>query len=250
MGIGSLRIWLSAALLSGMAACAPAVVQEAPARAPVATITPSPDFPRDARGTAQAFVQVLQRMQPAVERECVQRRRHPISCDFQFVVVDDPALEVNAFQDIDPQGRPIIGFTLAMIAEARNADELAFVIGHEASHHILQHMRLKSASAQKGAAIFGAMASASGANPVAIRNAARLGADVGARYYSKEWELEADYLGTIITLNAGYDPLNGARFFLRIPDPGDRILGSHPSRQQRLDVVGAAISDIRTGRVH
>lgn len=223
---------------------APVIVPADPPRVVIAP--PSPDFPRDARGTARAFVTVLRDMEPQVERECMARRSGPINCDFQFVVVDDP--EINAFQELDNRGRPVIGFTLALIANARNADELAFVIGHEASHHILQHISQKSASAQQGAILFGVLASASGADQAAIVEAQRLGQDFGARYYSKEWELQADYLGAIITASAGFDPMHGAQFFMRLPDPGDRILGSHPARGARLAAVSRAMADLADGR--
>ena len=53
----------------------------------------------------------------------------------------------------------------------------------------------------------------------------------------KDFELEADELGTVITYKAGYNPLIGAKFFDRIPDPGDRFLGSHPPNAQRVQKV-------------
>ena len=61
-----------------------------------------------------------------------------------------------------------------------------------------------------------------------VDEATKLGAQVGARSYSKDFELEADALGTVITHRAGFSPLKGAAFFTRIPDPGDRFLGTHP----------------------
>ncbi|MDB4254950.1 peptidase M48, partial [bacterium] len=36
---------------------------------------------------------------------------------------------------------------------------------------------------------------------------------------------------------AGFDPLNGAQFFFRVPDPGDRFLGTHPANADRLRTV-------------
>lgn len=209
---------------------------------------PSPDFSGGAAEAARAYAAVIRKMEPAVERECVQRRTQPISCDFQFVVDDRPGQEPNAFQTIDNNGRPIIGFTLSLIAEARNADELAFVVGHEASHHILGHLNRKSSAATVGAVILGGLASAYGGSDAAIQGAQEFGAQVGARYYSRDWELEADYLGAIVALNAGYDPQNGAQFFARIPDPGDRILGTHPSRASRMAQVTRAVADYRSGR--
>ena len=41
---------------------------------------------------------------------------------------------------LQAQGRPVIFFTLGLIADARNSDELAFVLGHEAAHHIAGHL--------------------------------------------------------------------------------------------------------------
>lgn len=34
-----------------------------------------------------------------------------------------------------------------------------------------------------------------------------------------------------------YDPLRGAEFFTRIPDPGNRFLGTHPPNAARLETV-------------
>ena len=249
-----------AALVS---ACAPVVIQPATGGAPPATTpdraiivstpspTPSPAANRapGAQSAARAFVSVIRRMEPAIERECVERRTRPINCNFQFVVDDREGQDINAFQTVDAAGRPIIGFTLALIAATRNDDELAFVVAHEASHHILNHLSQKSNAANAGAVILGGLATVYSGNPVAVQTAQRIGASVGTRYYSRDWELEADYLGSVITLNAGYDPRNGARFFERIPDPGNHVLGTHPARAQRIAQVDSAVSDVRSGRM-
>ena len=247
----SARVAATAAALAGCAPVAPVPdVGSGQAPLPVPpTIAPiRADTPNTARGSAMAFVSVIRSMEPAVERECVQRRRSPLNCDFQFVVDDRPGLEPNAFQTLDNAGRPIIGFTLSLIAATRNTDELAFVVGHEASHHILNHIEQKSGAATAGAVILSGIAAAYGADAASIRAAQQVGAQVGARYYSKDWELQADYLGAIVTLNAGYDPVRGAEFFARIPDPGDRVLGSHPSRAQRQAQVAQAVADVASGR--
>jgi len=250
-----IRTWQAvAAITLVLAGCVTAPLPQPGATRPggqaaVIIPAPAPDRPGDASASARTFVSVVSRMEPAVERECLQRRSQPINCDFQFVVDDRAGLEPNAFQTVDPSGRPIIGFTLSLIGEARNADELAFVIGHEASHHILGHINRKTSAATVGAVILGGLASAYGGDPEVIRSAQDFGAQFGARYYSKEWELEADYLGAIITLNAGFDPEHGAQFFARIPDPGDRILGTHPSRSARMSQVARAVADYRAGRV-
>lgn len=238
-----------AGALAGCVAVPPGGVTPTAPGQPTTPVTsvPSPDRPATASAAARSFVTVMRKMEPAVERECLQRRTQPINCDFQFVVDDRAGLEPNAFQTVDSTGRPIIGFTLSLIAAARNDDELAFVVGHEASHHILGHLDQKNRAASAGA-VLGSILGAYAGDVAVVRTAQQIGATISTRSFSKEWELQADYMGALITLNAGYDPRHGARFFERIPDPGDRILGTHPSRAARLAQVDRAVGDYRSGR--
>lgn len=185
---------------------------------------------------ARSFVRVVQTVEPVAEREC-RARTNGVNCDFNIVVDDRPGQPANAFQTVDKRGRPVVAFTLALIAAARNEDELAFVLGHETAHHIAGHIGRQQQNAVAGAVIFAGLATLSGGDASAVRNAQQLGAEVGARSYSKNFELEADALGTIITKTAGYNPLRGAEFFTRIPDPGDKFLGTHPPNASRIDVV-------------
>jgi len=70
-----------------------------------------------------------------------------------------------------------------------------------------------------------------------VETVSRVGATVGARRFSREFELEADAIGTVIAAQAGFDPVRGAEFFTRSPDPGDRFLGSHPPNADRIATV-------------
>jgi predicted Zn-dependent protease len=182
-------------------------------------------------------------VEPVAEREC-RARTSGVNCDFNIAVDDRPDQPANAYQTLDKQGRPVIFFTLGLIADARNADELAFVLGHEAAHHIAGHINRQQQNAVAGAVIFAGLATLSGGSAEAVQNAQRLGAEVGARRYSKDFELEADALGTIITARAGYDPLRGAEFFTRIPDPGDKFLGTHPPNAARIEVVRRTVAGL------
>jgi predicted Zn-dependent protease len=174
--------------------------------------------------------------------EICRARTRGVNCDFRIVIDDRPGMGPNAFQTLDETGRPILGFTLALIADARNADEIAFVLGHEASHHILGHIPQQQQTAMAGAMVAGILAQATGAGSDAVQAAQQMGATVGARRYSRDFELEADALGTEITFYAGYDPVLGAGFFDRLPDPGDQFLGSHPPNSQRKAQVRAVVA--------
>ena len=59
------------------------------------------------------------------------------------------------------------------------------------------------------------------------------------------FELEADALGAEIALRAGFDPVRGAAFFNRLPDPGDQFLGTHPPTANRLAVVAKTVARLR-----
>ena len=208
-----------------------------PAPPPVAQpAAMSPTLPP--RAAAETFLSVVARVEPVAESYC--RSRGTVqNCDFRIVVDDRPGQPPNAFQTLDRSGRPVIGFTLALIADARNADELAFVLGHEAAHHISGHIPKRQDQALSGAVLAGVLAQASGLSPDEVRAAQNIGAEVAARSYSREFELEADALGAEIALRAGYDPVRGTGFFDRLPDPGDRFLGSHPPNAERKALVVA-----------
>ena len=99
------------------------------------------------------------------------------------------------------------------------------------------HIARGQQNAVAGAVFLGGLATATGGTVADVERAQQLGAALGARSYSKEFELEADALGTIITVRSGFSAVRGAQFFNRIPDPGDRFLGTHPPNAARLATV-------------
>ncbi|PRY79555.1 peptidase M48-like protein [Yoonia maritima] len=223
------------ALVLAMAACTPVVVDEGPS---VASLQQTANAPKVSRAQAMNnYRRAVARVEPVAEALC--RQRAPsLNCDFRIVVDDRNGDMVNAYQTLDNNGRPILGFTTGLIAEARNEDEIAFVMAHETAHHIAGHIARQRQNAMVGAALLGGLAGALGTTSAdAINNAQQIGATVGARTYSKNFELEADALGARIAHSAGFDPLRGAQFFFRIPDPGDRFLGTHPANGDRLKTV-------------
>ena len=73
---------------------------------------------------ARSFVNVVNTLEPVAEREC-RARTTGVNCNFNIVVDDRPGQPANAFQTLDKQGRPIVAFTLALIADARWAPVVA-----------------------------------------------------------------------------------------------------------------------------
>ncbi|MBZ0123144.1 MAG: M48 family metalloprotease [Roseovarius sp.] len=208
-------------------------VATGPAGAPAAAPQP---VPRAGAADIERFRTVAARVEPVAEGICRERARNP-SCDFRIVIDDRPGLPPNAYQSLDEGGRPVLAFTLSILADVENADQLAFVMSHEAAHHVAGHIPRQQQNAMTGAILLGGLASLTGAGSSAVDAAVDLGASVGARSYSKDYELEADAIGTVIAHQAGYDPVRGAAYFTRIADPGDRFLGTHPPNARRIETV-------------
>lgn len=240
-----MRITFTVVLSVFLAGCAlpvPVVLGPAPAPGPeqVPVQAPMPTTAISGPSVAQ-FRQVVDRVLPVAIRACRARSRS-LPCDYRIVVDDRPGQPANAFQTLDEAGRPVIGFTVALIEDARSADELAFVLGHEAAHHIAGHIPRAQRSASEGALVGGLLGAVLGLDPGGVETVGRLGATVGQRRFSKDFELEADVLGARIAHDAGYDPIRGVGFFDRLPDPGDRFLGTHPPNADRIAAVRAAVA--------
>ncbi|MBR9844506.1 MAG: M48 family metalloprotease [Rhodobacteraceae bacterium] len=215
---------IGAALLG---ACVSPTQQEVSKAAPVYNVS---------RAEAR-LASVKRRVEPVAERHCRRSTPQGTNCDFRISVDPKADARANAYQSVDGGGWPQIVFAAALIAGAKNEDELAFVMSHEAAHHIAGHLGRKRRDAATGAMIVGVLASLAGASADTLDSAIDIGAQIGARSYSKDYEIEADRMGTIIAHEAGYDPVRGAEYFRRIPDPGNAFLGTHPPNALRIDVV-------------
>ncbi|WP_254871580.1 M48 family metallopeptidase [Pseudooceanicola sp. HF7] len=218
--------------LAGLAGCAP-----------MGSLPPDPEGTPsrlNAAAAAKQFAAVVSAVEPVADSVC-QATRQDDHCDFRIAIDGRRRQPPNAFQTVDDEGDPVLIFTLALISDMRNPDELAFVMSHEASHHILDHLAKQAAHAEEEARVYAEVAARNGASEDAIRKAGEVGAAFGAHSYSRQYELEADYLGTRIARAAGFDPLKGALYFDRLPDPSGDFLGTHPPNAQRMQTVRASM---------
>lgn len=242
-GFQRLTSWLApvhlAAVLLVLTACAPLDLAPAP-RPQTATVTGAPV------GMA-AFGEVVARMQPAATRVCREHSPH-LDCTFIVVIDDRPGQPPNAFHTRDEAGRPIIGFTEALIRDLRSVDEVALVFGHEAGHHIADHLPRIQREAFTGAVLGGIVASLARLDQATAQQVVDFSATVRSRRYSQAFELEADALGTLIAHRGGFDPLRGADLFRRIPDPGNRFLATHPPNADRLRMIERTMARIEAGQ--
>jgi Zn-dependent protease with chaperone function len=203
------------------------------------------DEPRvlKAEDVPERFAIAVRRMRPVVIETCKSTSPN-LNCDFLIAIDPNPKSAPNAFQTVNDAGQPILAFTLTLLEDMYNADEVAFVIGHEAAHHILRHLERQDEFARGGATLFEVLAAALGGSNRSVDAASEIGAAVGRRNYSKTFELEADRMGAKMTQNAGFDAVRGAAYFTRIPDAGNRFFGTHPRNADRIAGVKAAVAEL------
>ena len=251
---------LAAALCLALAGCA---TSEPPSGGSSSIPPPAGGAPfRDAappgprRGFAD-FQRVAARIEPVARQFCRQAQAGaaPISCDFAIGLSRDPAMPPNAFQTRDAAGRPIIILGAALLDEMTNDDEIAFVLSHEASHQIADHLGRQERRSAMGALILGGIIAAAGeyggieASDDQIAQAMDVGAFLGGRAYSQDYELEADRLGVFIAARAGYDPERGAMIFERpVMAGGGGLLSTHPASEDRVRAIAATAAEIRRRR--
>ncbi len=230
-----MRPLIALALTVLLAAC------DAPSNSVSVPSEPLPQVKRTGSPQSLAdFRAVAARVEPVAERAC-RRNTNGRNCDFRIIIDNRRELGSNAYQTYSKSGQPILGITPALIRDMRNRDEIAFVLGHEAAHHIAGHISQTQASATTGAILGSVLGSAVGLDASGVELATNIGGTVGARRFSKGFELEADAMGARIAEAAGYDAVRGVLYFMEAPDPGDRFLGSHPPNANRINTVRRAV---------
>jgi len=200
--------------------------QEALSEKGVKKVTSGPDYERVQR--------VADRIEDASERLHAKAVR---GFEWQWTVVNDDNM-VNAWAL--PGGKSAV-YT-GMLRMAKSDDELAVVMGHEASHAIARHAGERISSnmviqgALQGTSI--ALGDMSPAAQQATMAALGLGSNVGVVLpWSRMQESEADELGLLIAADAGYDPRSSIDLWTRMASQSGappEFLSTHPSENTRI----------------
>jgi predicted Zn-dependent protease len=161
------------------------------------------------RGRVDNYVEALGRR---LARTIPSRYRHR-GFVYRFDVVN--VRDVNAFA---LPGGPLY-INRGLIQAVGNEGELAGVMAHEIAHIALRHGTAQATEAQSlryqlpslGAAILGAIIG--GAAGGIVSQGTQLGLGIYFLKYKREYEEQADILGTQIMARAGYDPRDLANMF-------------------------------------
>jgi Zn-dependent protease with chaperone function len=176
--------------------------------------------------------------------ERLARTRYSGQFPYSYGLVADKS--INAFA---LPGGPLYVNT-GLILAAENEAQLAGVIAHEMSHIALRHSTNQASKAnllQIPAMIAGGMMGGS-----LLGQLGQLGIGLGANSvlmkFSRSAETQADYNGALMMAEAGYNPIEMARFFEKLEATGGRqgpqFLSDHPNPGNRVKAVNDLVRQL------
>ncbi|HEX6717131.1 MAG TPA: M48 family metallopeptidase [Pyrinomonadaceae bacterium] len=171
--------------------------------------------------------------------------QHP---EFQYYFKVVNARDINAFA---LPGGPMY-VNRGMIEAAHTEGEMAGVMAHELSHVALRHGTAQATKGQKYS-ILGGIAGIAGTilGGPGVGQLAQAPFAVYLLKFSREYETEADILGSHIMANAGYDPRDLANMFRTLEQQGaggGGFLSDHPSPSDRYARIEREAQMLRVNR--
>jgi beta-barrel assembly-enhancing protease len=172
--------------------------------------------------------------------------QHP---EFHYTFTGVNVREINAFA---LPGGPMF-INRGMIEKAHNEGEIAGVMAHELSHVALRHGTAQATKATKyemgqiAGAVLGAIVGGRAGSVIA--QGTQFGLGTAFLRFSREYEKQADLLGTHIMARAGYDPRDMANVFHTIEQEsgpgGPQWLSDHPNPGDRYEYINQEAAQLQ-----
>lgn len=157
---------------------------------------------------------------------------------WEFNLIDDKT--INAW--CMPGGKVV--FYTGILPICANEDGIAAVMGHEVAHAFAKHgqERMSSAQAQQLVGAGVAIGTANSKNAKLWNMAYGIGSQLGMLSYSRSHESEADKLGLVFMIMAGYKGEEAINVWIRMSQNAQKtgrkappqFLSTHPSNQTRI----------------
>ena len=171
---------------------------------------------------------------------------------FQYSFTPVNLKDINAFA---LPGGPMF-VNRGMFDAADTEGEVVGVMAHELAHVLLRHGTANATKAQgfQLGALAGAIAGAviGGGWGEAIAQGSQFGLGTWLLKYSREYEKQADLLGSQLMARAGYDPRDLAHMFETIQKQGNgappQWLSSHPNPGNRTQYIAQEASQLQIAR--
>ncbi|WP_369048639.1 M48 family metallopeptidase [Tenacibaculum sp. UWU-22] len=169
---------------------------------------------------------------------------------WEFNLIDDKT--VNAW--CMPGGKVV--FYTGILPICANTDGIASVMGHEVAHAFAKHgqERMSSAQIQQLGGVAVAIGTASSKNPQQAQlwnMVYGVGSQLGMLAFSRTHETEADKLGLVFMIMAGYNGEEAINVWVRMSQRASasqappEFLSTHPSNQTRIQNLRAFLPEAK-----
>lgn len=169
------------------------------------------------------------------------------SYKWEFNLVEDKTINAWCL----PGGKVV--FYTGIMPICANEDGVAAVMGHEVAHAFAKHgqERMTSAYGQQLGGIAVALGTQNKKNAQLWNMAYGIGSQVGMLAFSRTHETEADKLGLVFMLMAGYRGEEAAEVWVRMSQRAGannappEFLSTHPSNQTRIQTLKAYLPEAK-----
>lgn len=186
---------------------------------------------------------LVSKMAPDATKLCRELNGPDANCDMK-VVLDPKGKGLNAHAD----GKQVVVYS-AMVDFAKNDTQLAFILAHEYTHHMMRHVQSSQQNVM-GGVLLGTLADALAASQGLNTQGqfGKVGANAALLSYSPDFEQEADYIGLYILARSGYaieEAPNFWREMARNNPQGIYNRTTHPTTPERFVLMSKTIQEIK-----
>lgn len=184
---------------------------------------------------------VVNQLAPEATKLCREMNGPQANCNLYVELTKGKGLNAHA------DGEKIVIY-MSMVDFAKDDDELAFVLAHEYTHHMMGHVQSAKQNVL-GGALLGTLADALAASQGISTSGqfGKMGAQASMLAYSPAFETEADYIALYMLERAKFNINDAPNFWRRMAQNNPQGIynrTTHPTTPERFVMMSKTIDEI------
>lgn len=197
----------------------------------------------DQKQMEQRLQGVVHQLAPEATKLCRELNGPEADCNMR-IELDLQGKGLNAFAD----GTRIVVFAPMMAFTEGKDDQLAFILAHEYTHHMMDHVGSAKKNVITGSLLGLIVDVAAASQGMSTQGQfSKAGAQAGRLNYSPSFEQEADYIALYMLERAGFNTQNAPKFWRRMSQYNPQGIynrTTHPTTPERFIMMERTIEEI------